>query len=99
MLKEYLRALQLHIFEFGIAEYVLSDSGSQLVAGANVVADLLKDVESRNFFDEHNMKITKLEQYFKGSHALGSLVESCVKLTRKLINSSIKTNILPFCGF
>ena len=36
---EFLKALQLHIFEFGVPESCISDLGSQLTAGANLLND------------------------------------------------------------
>lgn len=39
--------------------------------------------------------LVKFEQYYKDNSALGSLVEICVKLTKRLIYSAIKKNVLP----
>ena len=75
----FLRALQLHIFDHGTPELVLSDSGSQLVAGSNVVTDYIKDTETQNFFQENNIKSTNFQQYYKGNSALGGLV-ACEKM-------------------
>ena len=97
--KELLRSLQLHIFEFGTPELVLSDMGSQLVAGANLISDLIKDTETQLFFEERNMKSIKFDHYFKGCNELGSLVEICVKLTKRLIHGSIRNNVLDLIDF
>ncbi len=92
--QEFLRAFQLHSFEYGIPQLVLSDLGSQLVAGANIISDFLKDHEAQSYFEENNVKPIKFEQYFKGCNKLGSLVESCVKATKRLIYGSIRNNVL-----
>ena len=83
--KEYLRALQIHCFEFGLPELCMSDMGSQLVAGGNVIKDFLKDPEVKLHLEENAMKFIQFEQFFKGNSALGSLVESCVNTTNKKI--------------
>ena len=48
---------------------------------------------------ENNIMSVKFEQYFKGRSQLGSLVESCIKLTRRLLYGSIKNNILNLRDF
>ena len=91
---EFIRNMQLHIFDYGIGEAVYSDSGVQMTSGGNILMDLMKDHKSKQFFEEHGMKTPEFIQYAKGNHALGSLAESAVKLCRKLIGGSIKTNVL-----
>ena len=82
---EFIRAFQMHCFEFGLPELCLSDLGSSLVSGGNVIRDFLKDVDTQNYFQEHGVKSISFEQYFKGFHPLGGIVEICVKMLRKLI--------------
>ena len=96
---EFLRAFQLHSFEFGIPSLVLSDMGSSLVAGADLIANFLDDRDVRNYFERCNMKHLTFETYYKGCNKLGSLVESCVKLVKRLLSASIKNNILEFREF
>lgn len=96
---EFLRNLQLHCFEFGVPELCISDMGSQLVAGGNIVVDFLKDPEVRIYFEENGMKSVRFEHFFKGNSALGSMVESCVKLTKKLIYSAIRNSVLSLRDF
>lgn len=96
---EFLRTFQLHIFDHGIPELVLSDLGSQFVAGADVITNLLNNFEINTFMEEKNCKVIKFEQYFKGCNELGSLVESMVKLIKKLIYSSIGKNVLRSLDF
>ena len=97
--KEYLRALQLHIFEYGVPSLVLSDSGSQLVAGAAIVSGFFNDAETKNYFEQNNLKSIEFEQYYKGNSRLGSLVESCVKITKRLLSSAIGKIVLDFRDF
>ena len=96
---EFIRAFQMHCFEFGLPELCLSDLGSSLVSEGNVIHDFLKDVDTQNYFQEHGVKSISFEQYFKGCHPLGGIVEICVKMVRKLIQSSIKNYVLEFREF
>ncbi|XP_064090003.1 uncharacterized protein LOC135204009 [Macrobrachium nipponense] len=96
---EYLRAFQLHCFEYGMPELCISDMGTQLVAGANVILDSLKDPEVNSYFEENGIKPIQFHQFFKGNSALGSMVESCVKLTKKLIYGAIRNNVLEIRDF
>ncbi|XP_068247875.1 uncharacterized protein [Palaemon carinicauda] len=91
---EFLRAFQIHTYEYGIPELCLSDLGSSLVAGANIMTDFLRDSDTQAYFGENNVKSTTFEQYFKGCHPLGGLVEVCVKMVKQLIHGSIKNYVL-----
>ncbi|XP_068224897.1 uncharacterized protein [Palaemon carinicauda] len=97
--EEFIRALQLHTYEFGIPSLCLSDLGSQFVAGANQVSSFLSDYETNAYLQEHGIKSFKFEQYYKGCNQLGSLVESCVKLTKRLLFGAMRNNILPLRDF
>ena len=97
--EQFLRAFQLHIFSFGAPGRVYSDLGTNLVAGASAISEYLNDAQTRMFFAEHKMKPTKFEQYSKGCNKLGSLVESCVKLVKRLIFGSIRNLVLIFDDF
>lgn len=96
---EFLRAFQLHCFEFGLPQYCLSDLGSQLVAGGKIILKYLDDPDTKSYFDGLNVGTVKFEQFAKGKSELGSMVEVCVKAIKKLIHSSIKTNILNYEEF
>ena len=96
---EYLRAFQLHTFEFGIPQLCISDPGSQLVAGGNIISSFLNDPDVALFFESNNMKSIKFQQFFKGHSELGSLVESCVKMVKKLIYSAVKSWVLSHHDF
>ena len=97
--KEFLRSFQLHCFDYGIPQLVVSDLGSQLVAGANVIKDFIGDHETQLYFEENNVKPLTFQQYFKGCSKLGSLVETCVKMVKRLLFGSIKNWVLSFAEF
>ncbi|XP_068210785.1 uncharacterized protein [Palaemon carinicauda] len=97
--KEFLRSLQMHCFEYGILQLVLSDLGSQIVAGANSITNFLNDSEVQSYFHQNNVKPIKFEQYFKGCNKMGGLVETCVKLTKKLLYTSIHKHVLYLRDF
>lgn len=78
---------------------VVSDLSTQLVAGANLISNHLKSVEYKNYLTEHGIDKITHEQYFKGDSSLGSLLEICAKLTKRLIYGAIKTNIMSFQDF
>ena len=97
--KSFLMALQLHILEHGVPALCLSDMGSQLVPGANIVQDMLKDVESRTFLENSGIHNVKFTQYFKGHHPLGGLIETCVKMARKMMYGALQNNVLDYFAF
>ena len=67
---EFLRAFQMHVHQYGLCELILSDMGSQIVAGGNVISDLLKDPDAKKFLDENHLKTLTFIQYSKGKHEL-----------------------------
>ena len=96
---QFLKALQLHIFEYGMPASCFSDLGTQIVAGGNIVENLVQTPDAQSYLNEFGIKSVKFEQYFKGNHELGGLVESCVKMVKRLIHGSIKNTILPYDDF
>ena len=64
--EEFLRAFQIHVFEYGISEYCVSDLGSQIISGAHTIQDYLKDSDTQNYFVENGIKPILFEQYYKG---------------------------------
>ena len=96
---EFLRNFQMHCFEFGVPASCITDLGTQLTASANLITDYLKDSDSKKFFEEQGINKISFDQYFKGCSKLGSMVEICVKLTKRLIYGSIKNNIVSIRDF
>ena len=97
--REFLRAFQTHSFEYGIAEIVYSDSGSQIVAGGNTIMNFIRDVETQSYFLKSGVKSLEFKQYPKGCHQLGGLIENIVKQVKKLVYSAIKNAILDYFDF
>ena len=97
--REFLRAFQLHCMEYGIPQLCVSDLGSQLTAGANIIKNFINDHETGLYFEENNVKPLTFHQYFKGCSKLGSLVEVCVKMVKRLLFGSIKNLVLSFPDF
>ena len=97
--KEFLRAFQLHCFDFGIPQLCISDLGTQLTAGANIIKNFLSDHQTQLYFEENNVRPLTFQQYFKGCSKLGSLVEVCVKMVKRLLFGSIKNNVLSYADF
>ena len=51
------------------------------------------------YFEENNVKPLLFQQYFKGCSQLGSLVEVCVKMIKRLLFGAIKNNVLTYYDF
>ena len=95
----YLKGLQLHTFQYGVPSLILSDSGTSLIAGGNILLDLSKDLECQKYLRSNGIQTLKVEQYPKGSNELGGLVESGVKLAKRLLFGSIRNKILDILDF
>ena len=98
-IKEFLRALQLHCFEYGLFKNCVSDLGSQLQSGANTLRTFLSDYQTRNFLSQQGIKEISFQHYAKGNSSLGSLIESMVKQVKYLIYKSIGKVILDYFEF
>jgi hypothetical protein len=53
----FLQAIQLHIFEYGVPQRILSDNGSPIVCSIRLIQSILDDADVRNFLKEKNVKI------------------------------------------
>ena len=62
---EFLKWVQLRIFEFDTAELVMSHQGSQVVAGVNVITSMMmmNNHDVTNFLNENNIKPASFAQY------------------------------------
>ncbi|XP_068234314.1 uncharacterized protein [Palaemon carinicauda] len=63
--EEFLRALSLHSFEYGVPQFIVSDLGTQIVAGANIVQDFLKDAETVQCLTDDNVERVHFQQDFE----------------------------------
>ena len=97
--REFIRAFQMHTFQFGLPEYCISDLGSQLVSAANVIKDYLKDHQTQSYFQENGVQSIRFENFAKGHSQLGSMIEVCVKMVKRLIFGSIRNNVLDCRDF
>lgn len=93
--EQFLRSFQLHVFEWGVPEKCYSDLGTQIVAGGNTMMDFISDEKTKAYFSDKGMSSLVFEQFDKGRKELGSIVESCVKLVKRLISKSIRKLVLP----
>ena len=98
-LDNFLRAFQLHSMEYGLPQTLLSDSGSQLVSAGKILNDFLNDETTKSYLNGHGISSFNFTHYPKGNSELGGLVESCVKIVKRLIYGSIKNNVLDYSGF
>jgi hypothetical protein len=97
--EDFLRAIQLHIFEYGLFQSCFSDLGTQLQAGANLISTFLSDHDTQQFLNSNGINPIKFQHYPKGNSALGSMVEVCVKQVKYLIYKSIRNVILKITEF
>ena len=97
--RTFIRAMQIHIYSYGVPEFCLSDPGSTIVGGGRLIAKYLDDDATREYFKSCGIKGVKFEQYAAGKNELGGLVESCVKITKRLIFGSIRNLMLDFLDF
>ena len=96
---EFLRAFQSHVLDFGLPSQVLSDQGSSIKSGSNIILDNLNECETQRYFTENQIETPEFEQYAKGNSALGSLVESLVKAVRLHIGKVFGKKVLTQEGF
>jgi hypothetical protein len=96
---DFLRAIQLHVFEYGLFQSCFSDLGTQLQAGANLISTFLSDHDTQQFFSSNGIRPVQFQHYPKGNSSLGSMVEVCVKQVKYLIYKSIRNVVLNISEF
>ena len=97
--EHFIRAIQMHINMYGIFSNAISDLGSNIQAGSNIISTFLNNPDTSKFLQYHNVKHVKFDAYPKGNSSLGSLVEICVKQVKLLINKSIRKLVLDYFEF
>ena len=95
----FLRAFQLHVFKYGFPSLCLSDRGSQICSGAKVIEEHISDKATQEYLNANGIKHTEFSQYAKGCKKLGGLVETCVKMVKRLIFGSIRKYIPSYSDF
>ena len=58
--KEFIGSFQLHTFKYGLPRFVLSDSGSQIVAGADIIVNFLWDPDTATYLTECGSDLIRL---------------------------------------
>lgn len=97
--RSFLLAFQTQILREGMPTHVISDLGSQLVAGSKMIRGFFGPEEIKTYLQENGIRQVTIDHYAKGNNKLGSLVESCVKLVERLIYGAIHNNVLSFNDF
>ena len=98
-LTEFLRFLHIHVHEYGLPQFVLSDLGTQWIAGASIITNILSEPETITHLKNNNSSAINFQQYYKGRHELGSLVETRAKISKRLILGTIKNNVISLREF
>ena len=96
---EFLKAIQIHCYEHGLFQSCISDLGSQIQAGSNILKTFLSDFETKKFLNFYGIHEFDIQHYPKGNSSLGSVIESLVKQVKYLIVKSIKRNVLNYFDF
>ena len=97
--RSFLQALQIHFYEHGNAARIFSDLGSQFTVGGKVIVDFLNNVEIKNYLSDNGIKEVSFQQYSKGNSSLGSMVEVCVKMVKRLLFGAVRNNVLSYPDF
>lgn len=85
----FLRTFQRHIYERGCPSRVTSDLASQLTNSSRILNETLNTPSVANYLRERGIENFNFDHYAKGHSQLGSLVESAVRLTKKLLRSAV----------
>ena len=96
---EFMKAMQLHVYQYGMFQLCFSDLGSNIQAGANLIKSFLDDPDTKDYFDKNQMKSVSFQHCPKGNSSLASLIEIQVKFTKQLIYKSIRTVMLNYFEF
>ena len=75
--ESFINAFQIHVYEYGYPEKILSDAGSPIVSSFNIIQSFLSDVEVQNYLKERNINILNFSTYPPNSSFLGAVVVSC----------------------
>ena len=94
-----LEALQIHIYEFGIPQFILSDNGSSIVSSIKSMQEFLKDTDVSNFLSERSIKPLVFAPYPSNASYLGGVVESLVKQVKHIMSTSLGRSVLSFDKF
>lgn len=92
--ESFINAFQIHVYDFGYPEKILSDAGSPIVKSFDLIKSFLNDNEVINFLKENNINALQFSTYPPTSSFLGGIVESLVKQIKNMVYSTISKNVL-----
>jgi hypothetical protein len=95
----FLRALQLHIYAYGIPSKIISDNGSQIVQGLQLLQSVLHSPDVLNFCGERDISLFYFSPYPAGTSRLGGAVEALVKQVKILLKGCCGPSVLPLRDF
>jgi len=97
--RSFIRGFQCHILEHGLPALCWSDAGSQLTSSAKIIHKILHMEETRTYLEEAGVAITSFNSYPKGCNQLGGIVESLVKIVKRIIYGAVGNKILDIFDF
>ncbi len=89
------------MYQYGLPILLYADQGSTFNAGFSWLREVLDSVEINDYFSQLNVKTPSFRQYPRGSlnRGIGGIIESSVKLIKRLIQGSIRNNVLSYESF
>ena len=92
---EFLKAIQKQIYESGLFSICISDSGTPFIGGVRKIRNyIFNNHLIQKFFNEQNVQYINFENYPKGNHTLGALIETCNRMVRKLFYGGVRNLVL-----
>ena len=95
----FIKAYQTHTYSYGVPTLCVSDQGSTIIGGTGVIKEFLNDKVTQEYFELNGIKNIEFQQYPRGRSELGGVVESCVKIVKRLIFGAIRNLILNYFDF
>ena len=95
----FLHAMQLHIFDFGIPELIISDNQPSFDKGYKMIKSCLTDPEIVQFLKDKNIRELSYDPYPANSPNLGGAVESLVGQIKRVLYASVGKSLLELDKF
>ena len=95
----FLHAMQMHIFEFGVPELIISDNQPSFNTGYKVIKSCLSAPEIIEFLKDKNIKELSYDPYPANSPNLGGAVESLVGQIKNILYASVGKSLLDLSKF
>ena len=84
-----LRALQLHVFDYGIMQSIIADNQPSFASSFKYMSGLLAQTEISNYLKTNNINLLDYQPYPSGASFLGGAVESLVGQVKEILNVSV----------